>query len=1212
MPVIIEDMPGKGGGRRKNPAALQMVRVMHSLRATSSTSQRGINHNLKGIHDILKNSNMLNKNTTSTMLDFFKNATPLLNQIKNAVSFVAKSLSKGIPGGAPTTTTSGGVPLLQKPLPFGTRGGITSDMLEDLTHAMKSVSFGTLDLSDTIDELQYHSKIKLDPTQLASIKGDWKSLLGTLSYIYKKVLSVKKGTGGIAEDFEVSEDNINQLLRDFREITHSTHFTALDYYNVEQRIKEVVFGLSLAERRLSKTADSTNKIGKGFKAITTNLTTQAKSLLKLHGKEFLLGSIEGAKSFIKHVATLEDMIIDLRKVAQFDLPPEQWRKDIVQTATDFSNASKPIYALPTDIAESFIALAKAGVRSEKQIKDLGKTIFLLTRATNISTESAASLGFTMTKTWGLTSKEATQVFANLLQTSRNLNIPLEDLIERTKTLGQQFLLSFRAGEVEGQNRVRFLNELANAVGSVAGISDDTTVLLQNMVKALQTTPEAALKFAPFLTDVRSIQEALRRGQTTKAFELLLSNLSALKTAAKTGGDQLNEFAKLTDTSFTDLNALLNRSKEVIIALRNTNKTELKDYSSSLTSIVDLAAADSQKIGKANENFIKKFWANVQKSTGGAVSFMVQKLAENRDALLGTLAVLKIFGLDLSSIGKIFGLVGSSIGKYIFAVASAKLGTTLFSTALSATTFGGFLKEIGKVIASTLGLGAAANVGTISFGALAGAVWAATWPLLAVAAAVAAIVLVWYKWDKIVAWFQKTFPGWSKGVELAMSAMRDEWNRDVQAFKDWWNSVKLAYTGIKDAIKVVWDYAKSFADWIGSKIEWWQRKSDALRAKFHIKTEARKEYEAVLKQHAAERKQREEEKKATLERAVKIKAEASQRQKIHQAEIEAIRLKIRVNKQEGKVMAAGQKQTVAVVQDTIDSVDMLGNSMDTFARKINNVQKGLVNAFDPKTRAFATFLDKGEKDFGTWYKHMEMKTKRVGSKIAMFTPDIEEAITKAAKTSKLPANLIRAVVMQESGGNPASRSPAGARGLMQLMPGTARDLGLQLKDIYDVNKNVAAGTTYLARLLERYNGDISKALAAYNWGMGNLSNYLKGSIKQMPKETRDYIQKVLQYYMEYQKQHPPTFDVTMNTPQENKTLTPEPMTKVTQPLPPTTIVAPVNVDQDKVVTAIKEGTATTKELIQLIKTTRQASIATNKSKPGHRPDELTSLVGQYQT
>lgn len=114
------------------------------------------------------------------------------------------------------------------------------------------------------------------------------------------------------------------------------------------------------------------------------------------------------------------------------------------------------------------------------------------------------------------------------------------------------------------------------------------------------------------------------------------------------------------------------------------------------------------------------------------------------------------------------------------------------------------------------------------------------------------------------------------------------------------------------------------------------------------------------------------------------------------------------------------------------------------------------------------------------------------------------IEEAALTYGVDPTLIRAVIQAESNGNPRALSPAGAQGLMQLMPATAQELGV--KDPFDPKENIMAGTRYLRRLLDRYHGNTRLALAAYNWGMGNLENRPHA----LPQETRDYIARVENY------------------------------------------------------------------------------------------------------
>lgn len=119
--------------------------------------------------------------------------------------------------------------------------------------------------------------------------------------------------------------------------------------------------------------------------------------------------------------------------------------------------------------------------------------------------------------------------------------------------------------------------------------------------------------------------------------------------------------------------------------------------------------------------------------------------------------------------------------------------------------------------------------------------------------------------------------------------------------------------------------------------------------------------------------------------------------------------------------------------------------------------------------------------------------------------LDQIFTEAATTYGVPKDLLKAIAKAESDFNPNATSGAGAQGIMQLMPATARSLGVT--DAYDPYQNIMGGAKYISQMLDKFDGNISLALAAYNAGPNNVSKY--GGIPPF-RETQNYVVKVTGY------------------------------------------------------------------------------------------------------
>ncbi len=220
----------------------------------------------------------------------------------------------------------------------------------------------------------------------------------------------------------------------------------------------------------------------------------------------------------------------------------------------------------------------------------------------------------------------------------------------------------------------------------------------------------------------------------------------------------------------------------------------------------------------------------------------------------------------------------------------------------------------------------------------------------------------------------------------------------------------------------------------------------------------------------------------------------------------------------KIAVDKQKQTSPLFEHILDdSVNSLKN--------VENSQKNIITMMKMEQIQLlrGLFSEEEEKDSDNFFtgiinSHrlnlLSLQKSQIIDKYysAKLTPQLQpleqqpkqigQMIDHVAEKISLAPELIHSVVAAESAYNPTAVSHAGAQGLMQLMPETAQELGVQ--DSFDPLQNLLGGSRYLKQLLEKYAGDLDSALAAYNWGQGNVDRY---GLENMPEETRNYLAKV---------------------------------------------------------------------------------------------------------
>ena len=186
-------------------------------------------------------------------------------------------------------------------------------------------------------------------------------------------------------------------------------------------------------------------------------------------------------------------------------------------------------------------------------------------------------------------------------------------------------------------------------------------------------------------------------------------------------------------------------------------------------------------------------------------------------------------------------------------------------------------------------------------------------------------------------------------------------------------------------------------------------------------------------------------------------------------------------------------------------------VDNYNKQIN----GVVDEKQAKLETFADVLKTSDSKAGG-FRVLPSKLENVKyspaltsmrSPVSMTKAQLQGLISNVSKKYNVDEKLVNAVIKQESGFNPKATSHCGAMGLMQLMPNTAKEMGV--KDAYNPLQNIEGGVKYLSTLLKRYNGNTVLALAAYNAGPSTVDKY---SGVPPYKETQNYVRNILANYL----------------------------------------------------------------------------------------------------
>lgn len=206
--------------------------------------------------------------------------------------------------------------------------------------------------------------------------------------------------------------------------------------------------------------------------------------------------------------------------------------------------------------------------------------------------------------------------------------------------------------------------------------------------------------------------------------------------------------------------------------------------------------------------------------------------------------------------------------------------------------------------------------------------------------------------------------------------------------------------------------------------------------------------------------------------------------------------------------------------SIDFIQQRIAQIDHYLSQVDDKLRAKFEASQPDPNSKGGFANLLQSSINTQEARATVKARIKPDDFAKLPANFENYIEQISEEAsqrysvEIPSSLVKSIIKQESGFNPHAKSHAGAEGLMQLMPATAKSVGVF--NSMNPYQNLKGGVTYLAQMLQRFDGNLQKALAAYNAGPQAVEKH--GDIPPY-KETQNYVASIMQDYLNRENYDP---------------------------------------------------------------------------------------------